>query len=98
MSPARWILAALAAAAVAGTPGSVRADPAVFVGGSIGRGQLDIDVDCGRCDGIGRLNEALSLSAHAGVLVAPRVGVLAEMWMVRFQDRDTLRFADSSDH
>lgn len=69
-----------------------------FFGASIGRGELDIDVGCSSCPSLKNLEEALSLSAHAGVMLNPSLGVLVEGWMVRFYERDNLRFADSSDH
>jgi len=69
-----------------------------FFGASIGRGELNIDVGCSTCPKLKKLEEALSLSGHAGMLLNPRLGVVVEGWMVRFHDRDNLRFADSSDH
>ncbi len=64
-----------------------------MLGGSIGRGQLDIGVA-----GLKPLREALSVNAHAGVLLNPRLALVADGWMVRYHERDNLRFADSSDH
>ncbi len=69
-----------------------------FFGASIGRGRLDVSHGCGSCATIGALEEALSLSGHVGMLVNPSLGLALEGWMVRYQERDNLRFADSSEH
>jgi hypothetical protein len=69
-----------------------------YVGASIGRGRLDVKHGCGACGSLGALEEGLSLSAHVGRLLNPRLGLLVEGWIVRYEERDNLRFADSSEH
>ena len=66
-----------------------------FAGASFGRGS--IEVDCSTCDKA-KLTEALSVTAHAGYMVTPRVGLVGEHWSVRYNERGGPLFDDSERH
>ena len=86
-------LAGLEAVGVAPAPRS-----GWMFGASIGRGELNVDVACTTCPKLDALREALSLNAHVGFMVNPRLALVVDGWLVRYKERDNLRFADSSDH
>jgi len=65
------------------------------LGASIGRGSIDIR--CATCVDA-KLTEALSASGHVGYMVTPRLAVVGEYWMVRFEDRGSALFDDSDVH
>lgn|GEM_PF-6838849 len=65
-------------------------------GASIGRGSISIE--CPICDDVAPLTEALSLSAHAGYMLTPRLAVIGEYWTVRYNNRGSDWFPDSRDH
>ncbi len=68
----------------------------LMFGASVGRGS--IAVECDICRNVAPLTEALSLTAHVGMMVSPRLAVLAEHWTVRYNDRGDEWFDDSADH
>lgn len=87
----------LLAALLVLTPGAAAEErDGLTFGASLGRGS--IDVACDGCDGVAPITEALSLTAHVGVLVTPRLSLLAEHWTVRYRDRGSEWFDDSLDH
>lgn len=65
------------------------------MGATFGRGS--IEVDCGTC-GDAKLTEALSISAHAGYMITPRLALLGEHWSVRYNARGGPLFDDSERH
>jgi hypothetical protein len=65
------------------------------MGASFGRGS--IEVDCDTCD-TAKLTEALSLAAHIGYMVTPRIAVVGEHWTVRYNERGGPLFDDSERH
>ena len=65
------------------------------MGATFGRGS--IDVKCATCADA-KLTEALSVSAHVGYMVTPRLALLAEHWSVRYNARGGALFDDSEDH
>ncbi len=67
----------------------------LFMGATFGRGS--IEVDCESCNE-GKITEALSVSAHAGYMVTPRIGILGEHWAVRYNDSGSDLFDDSARH
>ena len=67
----------------------------LIMGASFGRGS--IEVDCDTCDSA-KLTEALSLAAHIGYMVTPRIGIVGEHWTVRYNARGGALFDDSERH
>ena len=67
-----------------------------MAGASIGRGSIDIE--CDNCDGVAPVTEALSLTAHAGYMITPRLALLGEHWTVRYNDRGSEWFDDAAPH
>jgi hypothetical protein len=65
------------------------------MGASFGRGS--IDVNCPSC-GDATLTEALSVAAHAGYMITPRLALLGEHWSVRYNARGGALFDDSARH
>lgn len=65
------------------------------MGASFGRGS--IEVDCDTCDSA-KLTEALSVAAHVGYMVTPRIAILGEHWSVRYNERGGALFDDSQRH
>lgn len=65
------------------------------MGASFGRGS--IEVDCDTCDAA-TLREALSLAAHIGYMVTPRIALVGEHWTVRYNERGGPLFDDSERH
>lgn len=63
---------------------------------SIGRGS--IEVECGSCARAPKLKEALSVAAHVGYMILPRIAVTAEHWTVRYNERGGRWFDDSQRH
>ncbi len=66
------------------------------MGLSIGRGS--IDVVCAYCEDFSALTEGLSLTAHIGWMINPKLALGVEHWTVRYNDRGTEWFDDSADH
>jgi hypothetical protein len=66
------------------------------VGASFGRGS--IDVKCDSCGNRPSLKEALSVAAHVGYMITPRLAVLGEHWSVRYNARGGHWFDDSVAH
>ena len=67
----------------------------LMMGASIGRGS--IAVECKRCDE-GTLTDALSVAAHVGYMITPRLAILGEHWSVRYNQRGGAWFDDSVYH
>lgn len=65
------------------------------MGATFGRGS--IDVRCATCRDA-KLTEALSVSAHVGYMVTPRLALLGEQWSVRYNARGGALFDDSARH
>jgi hypothetical protein len=63
------------------------------MGASFGRGS--IAVDCHDCGDMPSLDEALSVAAHLGFMITPRLGLLGEHWSVRYSARGGAWFDDS---
>lgn len=89
---------AVVALGLVATSSSARADgrDGLTFGASFGRGS--IDVECGRCDHVDAITEALSLTAHVGFMLTPRLALVGEHWTVRWRDRGSEWFDDSLDH
>ena len=66
-----------------------------IMGASFGRGS--IEVQCDGCE-TAKLTEALSVAAHAGYMVTPRIAILGEHWGVRYNSRGGALFDDSERH
>ncbi len=66
-----------------------------MVGASYGRGTLE--VQCDTCEAA-TLTDALSVAAHVGYMVTPRVAILGEYWTVRYNARGGALFDDSEKH
>lgn len=66
-----------------------------IVGASYGRGS--IEVQCDNCE-TAKLKEALSVAAHVGYMVTPRIGILGEHWAVRYNSRGGALFDDAERH
>jgi hypothetical protein len=67
----------------------------LILGASFGRGS--IEVDCDTCEAA-KLTEALSLAAHVGYMVTPRIGIVGEHWTVRYNERGGPLFDDTERH
>ncbi len=78
------------------TDGLARDASGFFYGASIGRGSMGIN--CDECRNRPSLTDGLSVTAHAGFRLMPRLGIYGEYWLNRWRDRDGTWFNDADVH
>jgi hypothetical protein len=96
---AAFVLPSSASAQVVGVDRDGSVSPqrsGLTFGASIGRGSIDIR--CDECGDVAPITEGLSLAAHAGYMLLPRIGIVGEHWTVRYNDRGSEWFDDSEPH
>jgi hypothetical protein len=106
--PAKVRIAVVVGVLLVSTLGSARADSerdrraqmgdrtGLTFGASIGRGRIAIE--CRICSNVDPIEDALSASLHAGFMLHPRLALLAEHWLIQYNDRGSDWYPDSQDH